>query len=221
MSLFAQRLLAALLVLLGVTGPAAFAWRQSGQMRNFHVVSDGVLYRSGQMSLAGLKRAVHDYGIRTVVSLREAHNPNDAPPDLAEEEFCRKEDLYYYRIPQARWYAPDGPAPAEAGVRTFRAIMANPENYPVLVHCFAGTHRTGAYCAVYRMEQQHWSNAKAIAEMKTYGYVTLDDEWDILGFLEEYRPSWKEPLPATVQRQRPPGKPGKKVVRHSSRRHEE
>jgi hypothetical protein len=30
-----------------------------------------------------------------------------------------------------------------------------------------------------------------MAEMKTCGYNTLDDEWDISTYLEKYRPRWK------------------------------
>jgi tyrosine-protein phosphatase SIW14 len=220
--LYAQRLFGMVLVLLGITGPVALARWEARQMRNFHTVRDGVLYRSGQPALAGLKRAIHDRHIKTVVSLREAHKPGDPPPDLDEELFCKHEGLNYFRIPYREWYADEGPAPAEIGMRKFREIMADPGNYPVLVHCFAGRHRTGAYCAVYRMEFEHWTNAVALAEIKMFGYDTLDDEWDILGFLEEYRPSWREPLPASAsaQRQRPPAKPGQKSIRRS-RRHEE
>jgi hypothetical protein len=32
--------------------------------------------------------------------------------------------------------------------------------------------------------------------MRACGYTTLDDEWDILGFLERYRPSWMDDPPA-------------------------
>jgi tyrosine-protein phosphatase SIW14 len=74
--------------------------------------------------------------------------------------------------------------------------MDNPDNYPVLVHCFGGIHRTGAYCAIYRMEYEHWSNAQAIAELRAGGYKDLDDEWDLLGYLEQYRPrGQQQPLP--------------------------
>ena len=45
--------------------------------RNFHVVEEGVLYRSGQNTLAGLKRLIHDYRIKTVVSLRDGDKTND------------------------------------------------------------------------------------------------------------------------------------------------
>ena len=61
--------------------------------------------------------------------------------------------------------------------------MSDPANYPVLVHCFAGIHRTGAYCAIYRMEFDHWTNDRAIDELKAHGYYNLPEEKDILGYL--------------------------------------
>jgi hypothetical protein len=64
--------------------------------------------------------------------------------------------------------------------------MRNPANHPVLVHCFAGIHRTGAFCAIYRMEFDHWTNAQAIREMRNLGYT--DDHMDVQAYLENYRP---------------------------------
>ena len=58
----------------------------------------------------------------------------------------------------------------------------------VLMHCFAGIHRSGAFCAVFRMEYDGWSNERAIAELRACGYRDLDDEWDLLAYLETYRP---------------------------------
>jgi tyrosine-protein phosphatase SIW14 len=196
--------------------PAMVGYRSASAMRNLRVVREGVLYRSGQMSISGIRRAAHDLGIRTVISLRESHSLGQNPPDAKEEEFCEKEEISFHRIVLGKWYAEDGSTPAEEGVKRFRAIMADPANYPVLVHCLAGVHRTGACCAIYRMEQEHWSNERALQEMKESGYDTLDDEWDILGYLEIYQPTWKEPKEPTTRR-RPPGKPGVKQTRHSRR----
>ena len=97
--------------------------------------------------------------------------------------------------------------------------MADPANYPVLIHCFAGVHRTGAYCAIYRMEHDHWSNEKAIAELKSCGYVNLDEEWDILGYLEQYRPSWRNPETneSPPDSRRPPSKPAKPISGRAKR----
>src|SRR5262249_25558408 len=138
------------------------------------------------------KRVLHDYGIRTVITLRDAYNKGEPPPDLAEEEYCLKEEISYVRLSPASWWASDGSVPAEANVRRFLDVMRQQKNYPVLIHCFAGTHRTGAYCALYRMEFQKWSNAEALHELRANGYANLDDEWDLLGYLERYQPAWKK-----------------------------
>jgi tyrosine-protein phosphatase SIW14 len=175
-----------------IVGPVLFASHQQKQMKNFRVVREGILYRSGQMTLEGLKRAIHDYGIRTVISLRDAHIPGDPPPDKAEEEYCSKLDVLHVRIPPRPWEGEPGePAPVERGVRRFLEVMNDPVNYPVLVHCFAGTHRTGAYCAIYRMEFEGWTNEEALAELKSLGYSHLAEENDIFGYLSAYRPRRK------------------------------
>ncbi len=182
-----------LLAVLLLGGPLGYALYRPTHFRNLHVVRPDVLYRSGQLSRFGLQRVVHDHGIKSVVTLRDAYNPSDSPPDRSEEEYCKAQEINYYRISPRTWWAPDGSIPAEEGVRQFREILDDPQNYPILLHCFAGIHRTGAFCAIYRMEYEHWSNAQAIAEMRALGYRDLDDEWDLLTYLEEYQPRWRRP----------------------------
>jgi protein tyrosine/serine phosphatase len=170
------------LVVACVALPVAVALEQGRQTPNFHVVREGALYRGGQMTLFGLKRTISDLGIRTVVSLREGSQR----ADLAEEEYCRREGIRFVRIPPLSWMGCRGSAAVDAGVDRFLAVLRDPKNRPVLVHCFAGIHRTGGYCAVYRMEMEGWSNERAIAEVKAYGYVNFDNELDIRGYLSTY-----------------------------------
>ncbi len=196
MSRIVQVSIGTLVVLALLTTPAVYAVRQQAQIRKFRVVRPGVLYRSGQMTREGLKRILNDYAIKTVISLRDGTTMSDK----TEEEYLTSEEVHFVRILPSQWGDVGGSVPVEEGVRKFRAIMSDPKNYPVLIHCFAGIHRTGAYCAIYRMEFEHWSNERAITEVKANGYTNLDEELDILGFLEQYRPSWMppvEPSPAT------------------------
>ena len=172
-----------LIVLILIGGPVALALHQQAEMRNFRVVREGVLYRSGQMSLSALKRIVHDYGIRTIVCLRDGNTRADAQ----EEKYCQKEELNYVRIPPLHWEVENGRAPVDEGIRKFLEVVRDPKQQPVLIHCFAGIHRTGGYCAVFRMECDGWSNDRAIDEMKALGYFNLENEGDILGYLERYR----------------------------------
>lgn len=178
-----RALLIVLVMAVLIGGPLGYCTYREQMARNFHVVQEGVLYRSGQLAFEGFHRVTHDYNIRTVVCLRDG----DRDDDQDEEAFCRKVGITHIRIPPRSWWASKGPAPVEEGLKVFREVMRDPANFPVLIHCFAGLHRTGAYCAVYRMDFQGWSNEQALAEMKCAGYRTLDDDWDVLTFLENYR----------------------------------
>lgn len=181
-----------LILLFIVIAPLGHATYRRGQCRNLRLVREGVLYRSGQLSLNALRSMVQDRGIRTVITLRDATTPGDPPPDLDEQRWCEAQEINHHRISPRQWWAPDGTIPAAAGVRQFLAVLDDPANHPVLLHCYAGIHRTGAFCAVYRMEYDRWSNADAIAEMQALGYRDLEDEWDLLAFLEQYQPRWKK-----------------------------
>ncbi len=176
--------------------PLLYRSQREKDFRNFRIVEDGVLYRSGQLTLQGLQRIIHDYQIRTIISLRAGYSLGELPPDRAEEAWCLEQGLKYVRIPPRHWYSVDGgPVPAEQGVKVFFEVMDDAANHPVLIHCFAGIHRTGNHCALYRMEYNGWTLHQAIHEMRSYGYKSLEDEKDIYNYLTTYR----------VRRQRPTG----------------
>jgi tyrosine-protein phosphatase SIW14 len=177
------------MALLVVGGPLGYAWFQKPQQRGFRVVRDGVLYRSGQMTLFGLKQALRDYGIKTIVTLRTAREPGESHPAMDEEKYCREQEYNYYRLHMKSWVKENGKAPVDESVRQFLEIMSDPDNYPVLVHCFAGKHRTGAYCAIYRMEFEHRSKEEAIEEMIANGYDLFEEHMDVQTYLREYRPT--------------------------------
>jgi tyrosine-protein phosphatase SIW14 len=180
-----QPLLVLATVVLVVAGPLVFYQQREYHERNFQVVADGMLYRSGQMTPAGLERVVREYGIRTVVSLRKRHERSD----VWEEAFCAARGVRHVRIVPRLWAAgEDGEIPAQEAVRKFLAVMDQPENYPVLIHCLAGIHRTGTMVAIYRMEYQGWSAARALAELAYRGYDAETMEADIASYLQNYVP---------------------------------
>ncbi|NVN89830.1 MAG: tyrosine-protein phosphatase [Desulfuromonadales bacterium] len=64
------------------------------------------------------------------------------------------------------------------------ALMADPANQPVYVHCRHGQDRTGIVVAAFRMKQQCWSLADAEAEMQAYGF---NDVWvNFKKFIRQY-----------------------------------
>jgi tyrosine-protein phosphatase SIW14 len=160
--------------------------------RNFRVVEAGVLYRSGQMDIGGLRRAIHDHGIRTVVTLRDDTGAG-SHISHQEKKWVVDHGLNYHALPVRAWYPDQGEreAPALENVRQLLGILADKNNHPVLVHCFAGFHRTGIYVAICRMERDGWDLERAIHEMRTCGYNTLDEHADVQAFLYGYRPAQK------------------------------
>lgn len=172
------------LALLVVLAPWSYARYRQQAYRNFRVVHPGKLYRSGQMPLHAFQRTLKTYGIRTVINLRDGSSAQDQ----AEETFCRQAGVHFERLPHQPWWASDGSVPAQENVDRVCALAAQPENWPILIHCFAGQHRTGGMCAILRINQDGWTNEQAIAEMKALGFEAIDDTPDLLNYLRNYRP---------------------------------
>ena len=83
--------------------PIALAQKQLKSQKNFRVVTEGTFFRSGQMTLPGLHRMVHENGIRTVVTLRDSYNPGEPSPDQAEENWCKTQEIQYLRLTPMEW----------------------------------------------------------------------------------------------------------------------
>jgi protein tyrosine/serine phosphatase len=173
------------LACLAVASPVLFAVRESALRRKLRVVRPRVLYRSAQLPIEGLRRVIHDYRIRTVVNLRDGVQALDR----AEEQYCASQGIRFVRIPPLSWKGTQGNAQVDEGLRRFLDVMRDPANHPVLVHCWRGIHRTGAYVAVYRMEIEGWDREAALAEMIDLGYDVLDEHHDVRGYLASYRPT--------------------------------
>ena len=170
-------------VLLGL---ATVGWNH--HLRNFHTVEPHVLYRSGQLSPAGLKLVIRHYRIKTVVTLRTVRDPHKPYLDAWEAGVCAANGARHVRILPRVWLENDkGELPAEQMVREFLALMDNPTNHPVLVHCFAGVHRTGTLCAVFREEYQGWDSDRAIDEMEEYGFEPGQSRVAIENYLKHYQ----------------------------------
>ncbi len=177
------RVLVGLTLTVAIPGvPAAYASHRLTAWRHYRVVEEGRLYRSGQLAPPVLDRVIHDQGIKTVICLRSLARAGDLTPETAEELWCAGRGVRYVRLNPAAWDSPAGRGNLDA----FLAEVDDLHDRPVLVHCFAGLHRTGVYCAVYRMERQGWTNAEAIAEMYAVGYFQEDPT--ALAFLRGYVP---------------------------------
>jgi len=130
---------------------------------NFGCVEPGALYRSAQPGAAGLRVLQHRYGIRTVINLRSPDRVRTRP--LAQEEvaFARNHGMRFINLPYG------DPSP-ETQIEKFLAIMDDPANHPVLIHCAEGKERSGVMIAAWRMRKQGWPYDRAVAEMESFGF---------------------------------------------------
>src|SRR5215471_538148 len=113
------------------------------------------LYRGGQPDEHGVAW-LKEIGIRTVLNLRHFHGGK-------EQRRVEAAGLGYHRI---RLESSD--APRREQVLRFLELVRDPALRPLYVHCKHGVDRTGAMMAVYRIEEEGWSNAEAFAEMKSF-----------------------------------------------------
>lgn len=187
-----QLVLAAGALALVAAVPLVYASGRIAHQRNLRAVEPGVLYRCGQLSPSGLERVIRECGIRTVVTLRAARQPGAKSPDAWEEAFCAERGVKHVRIVPRVWGADeDGEIPAEQAVQEFLAVMDDRRNHPVLVHCFAGVHRTGTMCAIFRMEYNGWPAERALREMHHMGFDPADMHEHIGTYLRTYKPRAK------------------------------
>jgi protein tyrosine/serine phosphatase len=80
--------------------------------------------------------------------------------------------------------------------------MDDSNNYPLLVHCRAGLHRTGVITAVYRMEYEGWSPTAALRELKAHGFgefASSSANMYIQQYVLSYQPRPPERNPQAVQ----------------------
>src|SRR5882724_2650657 len=108
---------------------------------NFHVVSEGRVYRSAQMDAGSLARAIQEHGIKTVINLRGGNEASDWY--RAETATARELGVQHFDFNLS--------ASREVSNEEMEKIVAsmNSAPKPILVHCKSGSDRTGLVSALY------------------------------------------------------------------------
>jgi protein tyrosine/serine phosphatase len=175
--------------------------------RRLREVTPGVLYRSGCLTVQGFKETVAKLGIKTIVNLQDewpdpnVRNSYFDTGTTSEIQLCKSLGVNYVYLPPDLLSRRKVESQRPQAIEQFLAIMDNPANYPVLIHCKAGLHRTGVMVAVYRMEYQGWSPLAAIKELKDNGFGEwaggADNDY-IEQYITRFQPGQRRPLTRTV-----------------------
>ena len=164
---------------------------------NLEVVAPGVLLRSAQPGRGDIERLDREYGVKTILSLRDGEDPEviayakahgmdwivlkmkaDLPPTPEQQELFltlaegRTVDLDRYR------------SVIRQGSRTSGRVTFG---RPLLLHCQGGADRSGVMTALYRIEEQGWSLEEAKADMLRHFHFWFMHPAQF-HFLDQYRP---------------------------------
>ena len=146
------------LVILGVGGGIGFKYaRHHIFPKRFAEVVPGKLYRSGYCQPGPLTRIIRDHNIKTILVL--LNDEPDSPEQQKELAVVQREGVKLIRIGMPG----DGCADFDA-LEKAADIIADASTQPLLVHCYAGTNRTGAAYAVWRMRHCGWNYEQTMDE---------------------------------------------------------
>lgn len=121
---------------------------------NFETITKNKVYKSGAIPPDEIEGYIKAHNIKSVIDLRfpgtgdEINNP-EIPAELtAEKEAVEK-------IPGVNYFNNGSDqVPTQQNLDYFFKIMDNPDNYPVLIHCYHGVGRAEMYSAIYRIEYE-------------------------------------------------------------------
>lgn len=146
--------------------------RQKEVIPNLQVVSEGALYRGGELDAAGVQH-LKKLGVKTIVSLE------GKPEKLeAERKLAQAAGMSWFVVPMNALIEPE-----HWEVDSVLEILANPAMQPAYVHCKHGRDRTGMVVGIYRVEKDRWQPAHAYREMKQLGFRPI--LWGVRRYFEK------------------------------------
>lgn len=156
--------------------------------KRWGVVEPGKIYRSGQISATLIKRMLKENHIERVVDLT-LDTPGNRYHD-AELKTIQELGIERQLFPLL--------ADGTGDVKTYAAAVAavaeaERDGKPVLVHCVAGTQRTGGVVATYRLLVQKKDPHEVFDELRHYKYDPRHSP-KLLAYLNEHMPELAEEL---------------------------
>jgi protein tyrosine/serine phosphatase len=171
--------------LLLATGAGIFWWSEHKYdfiPKRLGEVVPGRVYRSGQLTPKMLDSTVRKHNISTIVDLQL----NDLTDEMlqGEVQYAAANGLRHFRF----GLAGDGTGDVNRYVDAVdTVIQCARTSDPVLVHCAAGTQRTGGVVACYRLLEEGADPDVVVAELKKYDWNAEEDQ-ELVDYLNEHVP---------------------------------
>ncbi len=164
-------------------------------------VTAGKVYRSGQLTAEGFRDAIRELGIRSVVNLQDEFPDPDIVKSwhdhttIKEKALCSEMGVKYIHLMPDLVSRNAKPGDRPTVIEGMLESYDDPSNYPMLVHCKAGLHRTGILVAIYRMEYEGWTPDQAYRELRAHGFgETVCNEANdyVREYVLEYQPGLRK-----------------------------
>jgi protein tyrosine/serine phosphatase len=154
-----------LLCLIGSFGLCGRYLKDAFFPKRFGVVEPGRIYRSGQLSRWLIERTLLKHNIKVIVNL--IGDSNETADTDEEQEVVEKLGIEKHIFQLSR----DGTGDVNNYAKAIAAIcQAQEKSKPVLVHCSAGTKRSGGVIAAYRLLIEKKDIPFVLNEMTSYGW---------------------------------------------------
>lgn len=160
---------------------------------NFKTITEGKVYKSGTIPPEDLEGYIKANNIKSVVDLRFPGTGDLVNnPEIPEELTAEKEAIA--KIGGVNYFNNGSDqVPNQQNLDYFFEIMDNPDNYPVLIHCYHGVGRAEMYSAIYRIEYEGWNPDDARKATRFMTKFSSFDEGKPKGdFLINYKPKHKK-----------------------------
>lgn len=125
---------------------------------NFSKVTNE-LYRGAYPAREVCFQKLKRLGINSIINLRMP-----GTPELKERSLAKKYQFKYFHEPFGYL------KPTDKQIEKVLAIITEPSNQPVFIHCMQGADRTGMIIGVYRRRMQSWKFNETYKEMRSHHF---------------------------------------------------
>ena len=173
------RVAISLMLLAMLVGAPLYAYRQYERYKRFAEHDAGKMYRSSWLEPDVFAEKIEQYQIKTVVNLCDG---GEKPRGHIEDQRAAVEaagaKLVEIAFPSNRTWGVNYPA-----FEDLEALLDNPENYPVWVHCWHGRERTVKALSIYDIRKRRMTAEDSLAAMPLWG---REHPWPIVVFAYNY-----------------------------------
>lgn len=155
-----KKRIAILVLFIVLIGVGAYVY-QMHINHNFETVTEGKVYKSAVIPPDEIATYVKKYKIKSIIDLRfPGTNDTINNPEIPEELIAEREAIN--NISGVNYFNNGSlQVPEKHNLDYFFKIMDNPDNYPVLIHCYHGVGRAEMYSALYRIEYENLDRDEA------------------------------------------------------------